>query len=548
MTRLEDVENKEEIIQQYYSWLLDTHDITLEKELDLSLVQTYNDPYIYYPECMHDLFHTEKLQRLARVSQLASMFSIYPGAYHSRLDHSIGAFSQKQEEHIYLWMQNPEFVTYIEQNKLKKFLLAEEIKILYHDVGHFPFSHVTEQQIIGKRGIHEEIGQKILLTDKQISAATQKLGISHELQTVLSHDVLNSHEHDEGNIDVDRKDYLQRDVLHVGGPCFSYYPIYSRKIAEINVDGSYKKAPDGSVILCDSIGPHSKFIDIYSHTDFAKIEGFFYARETQYKNKYFHSTTLTRDTLLSIVLCDIVPKNKEYCPDLINYINFLKYGDYESAEKYDDIRIYKSLINLGLNASDKDVVDIVSLLFVPLDNWLESVYEQLDKTKDSAFIKTIYKDLIKGNSRFAQNLRNRNFFNENVVLIEGENCCELKRRGFYNLIYNSHSLSAYNSSSPVFIESANGNAFSLETHPDRTRDWNNTKTYSQIAICILPLLKYQGLSPIKITDYSMECKRMKADTSIDPALMPSANMKHLQTGHDITSHFFSSQEDSWDDR
>ena len=37
MTRLEDVENKEKIIQQYYSWLLDTNDITLEKKLDLSL-------------------------------------------------------------------------------------------------------------------------------------------------------------------------------------------------------------------------------------------------------------------------------------------------------------------------------------------------------------------------------------------------------------------------------------------------------------------------------------------------------------------------------
>jgi HD superfamily phosphohydrolase len=548
MTRLEDLETKEEIIHQYYSWLLDTNDVTLEKQLDLSLVQNYNDPYIYYPKCMHDLFHTEKLQRLGRISQLASMFSVYPGAYHSRLDHSIGAFSQKQEEHIYLWLQNPEFIAYIENNNLKKYLLAEEIKMLYHDVGHFPFSHVTEQQIIGKRGIHEEIGQTILLTDTEICAATQKLGISQELQTVLFQDVFNSHEHDEGNIDVDRKDYLQRDTLHIGGPNFSYYPIYSRKIAKIAPDGSYKKSPDGSVILCDSLGAHSKFIDVYSYSDLPKVEDFFYARETQYKNKYFHSTTLTRDTLLSIVLRDIAPKHKEYCSDLIDYITFLKSEDYESAQKYDDIRIYKSLINLGLNCSDQNVVDMVSLLFVPFDNWLESIYEQIDRTVDYDFIKTIHHDLIKGTSRFSKNIKNKNFFAENVILIEGENSSKLKQKGFLNLIYNSHSLSAYNPSCPVFIENTNGKAFALENHPDRSRDWLDTRTYSQIAICILPLLRLQGLSAFEIADYSMECKQMKADTSINSSLMPSINMKHLQTGHNITSHFFPNQEDSWDNR
>ena len=134
------------------------------------------------------------------------------------------------------------------------------------------------------------------------------------------------------------------------------------------------------------------------------------------------------------------------------------------------------------------------------------------------------------------------------MLVEGENCDELKRKGFSDLVYNAHSLSAYNPSSPVFIEDANGNAFALESHPDRTRDWLYTRTYSQIAICILPLLRLQGLSPFKIADCSIECRRMKANTSIAPELMPSTNMKHLQTGHDMTSHFFSIQEDSWDDR
>ncbi|MBQ1233895.1 MAG: hypothetical protein IIX86_10230, partial [Clostridia bacterium] len=66
--------------------------------------------------------------------------------------------------------------------------------------------------------------------------------------------------------------------------------------------------------------------------------------------------------------------------------------------------------------------------FVPLENWLESMYEQLDKTRDADFIKIIYRDLIKGNSQFAQNLRNKNFFDENVLFVEGENSHEQSRR------------------------------------------------------------------------------------------------------------------------
>lgn len=548
MTRLEDVLNKSELVKEYYKWLLNSENINLEKELDLSLVQTYNDPYIYYPECMHDLFHAEKLQRLSRVSQLGSMFQYYPGAYHTRLAHSIGTFGKKQEEHIYLWQQNPEFVNYIESNGLKKYIIAEEIKMLYHDVGHLPFSHISEQELIGKKGIHEMIGMDILLTDPELSAIFSRLEISDELRTVLNQDVFNSSEHDDGNMDVDRKDFLQRDTLHIGGPCFGYYPIYTRKVAKINSDGTYQKSADGHIIFSESLETNSKFIDVYSYSDLSQIENFLNERQSQYDNKYYHSSTLATDTILGFVLKNLAPKNRNLCPDLVEYINFLKNHNYKSAAKYDDIRIYKSLINLALNSSDQNVIDTVSLLFVPFENWLENMYEQLDKIKDADFIKTIHKNLVKGNSRFAQNIKNPNFFNENVILVDGENSRELKRKGFFHLIYNSHSFSAYNSSFPIFIEDADGNTFALEEHPDRSRNWLDTRTYSQVAICIIPLLRLQGLSPFKIADYAKECRRLHTNTSIDSSLLPSINMKHLQTGHDITSYFELGEEDSLDDR
>ncbi len=535
MTRIEDIPNKSELIKQYYQWLLDSDTVSLEKELDLTLAPSYDDPYIYYPECMHDIFHTQALQKLGRITHLSAMYHIYPNAYHSRLEHSIAAYGKKQEEHIYLWRDNPLFVEYVEKNNLKKYLLAEEVKMLYHDVGHLPFSHVAEHEIIGKKGVHEEIGLDILLTDPEVLNAAAQLGISEELKTVLTEDILNSFEHDDGNIDVDRKAFLQTDSLRLGGPQLCRYPIYSRKIAEINPDGSYKKAPDGHVILSDSLGPNSKFIDVYSYSDFKQVEGVLYGRENLYKNGYYHPYTLTHDTILGLAQSKIAPQNSEYCPEIVDYIDALKNRDFKSAKKYDEADIYKYLIQIGLNSPNPDVVDMISLVFVPFDNFLELMYEMLDKSKDSDFINLIHKDIINGNSRFATNVRTKNFFEQQVSTFKVEDSNELKNKGLSHLIYNSHSHSAYSSS--VFVESADGNVFALEEHPNRSRNWSNTRASYQIAICILPFLRLQGLSEEEINHYISECQKIDSKVSAQSSLTTKINMKHCQTHNSIYSYF-----------
>ena len=515
MTRLNDLPTKEELIKNYYSWLLDIKDVKLEKEIDICLPVSDKDCFIYYPESLHDLFHTKILQKLDRISQLSSMYQSNPGAWHSRLEHSIAAFGKKQEEHIYLWLNNPYFVQYVEQNKLKKYLLAEEAKVLYHDVGHLPFSHPTEKELIHKKGVHEEIGIDILLTDPEVVAILNELGIMEEIKTVLNEDICNSFEHDEGNLDVDRKAYLQTDAIHIGHTNFNNYPLYSRKIAKIGPDGSYMKYPDGSIVLADSLGTDSKFIDIYEYSDLSQIEEILNGRESLYKNAYYSPMVLAHDTIMGLVQSNVAFANSNLCPDLVDYINLLNSGDYQAAKKYDEIDIFKSLINLALDSDNPDVIDMVSLVFVPFSNWLNLMHARLDPSNDSEFIKFIKTELIKGNSRFSRNLRNKNFFNENVVVVEGENAYALRRKGFSHLIYNSNSFSAYNTSQPIYLEDKDGNVFALEDHPDKSRNWRDTRSYSNIAICATPWLKLQGVSPFTIADYVCQCKRMVPEISID---------------------------------
>lgn len=105
------------------------------------------------------------------------------------------------------------------------------------------------------------------------------------------------------------------------------------------------------------------------------------------------------------------------------------------------------------------------------------------------------------------------------------------------LLHNSEVLSAYDISTPLFIEDDNGNILSLEGHPHKSRDWSDTRTYSNIAICIAPLLRLKGLSDSEVTNYVSHCRQAQSGTTVTTLLTPYVNMKHCQTHNNIQSYF-----------
>src|SRR5215469_12062692 len=85
-------------------------------------------------------------QRLRRIYQMAFAHLVYPGAVHSRLHHSLGAYhlmcSAVNE------LQRKGFPIDSEEE------LGVKIAILLHDIGHGPFSHALENILV--RGVHHE--------------------------------------------------------------------------------------------------------------------------------------------------------------------------------------------------------------------------------------------------------------------------------------------------------------------------------------------------------------------------------------------------------
>lgn len=159
--------------------------------------------YIEMDEIVQELLATPQMQRLRRIKQLGFSNLVYPGANHTRFEHSLGAMHLAS-----MLMKN---LDSIEEGKKKEIRAAA----LLHDVGHGPFSHVTEN-VIDKYTRHRHDDVKEIVGKGEIKEVLKKHGISpgdlakHVKGETSLGQILSS------EIDVDRMDYLVRDAHYTG--------------------------------------------------------------------------------------------------------------------------------------------------------------------------------------------------------------------------------------------------------------------------------------------------------------------------------------------
>ncbi|BDV03212.1 HD domain-containing protein [Candidatus Hepatoplasma crinochetorum] len=157
------------------------------------------------------LFNTKEFKRLGRINQLGLTNFLFPGATHTRLAHSLGAYQ-------------------LAKKFLNKFIIQDQVKIdeltykstlaaaLLHDIGHGPFSHLFEKI----SNINHEKYSLLIINDKD-SEINKVLNEENEKLVENVSLILKGKYHLEwvnqlisSEIDVDRLDYLLRDSYHVG--------------------------------------------------------------------------------------------------------------------------------------------------------------------------------------------------------------------------------------------------------------------------------------------------------------------------------------------
>jgi HD superfamily phosphohydrolase len=143
-------------------------------------------------------------QRLRRIQQMAFAQLVYPGAVHTRLNHSMGAYHLMRSA-LHELRNKGVAITAAEEE-------AAEVAILLHDAGHGPFSHALENELI--RGVyHESISLQIMQVMNQELNGRLQMAVDIFTGTYEKHFL---HQLLSGQLDVDRMDYLTRDSFFTG--------------------------------------------------------------------------------------------------------------------------------------------------------------------------------------------------------------------------------------------------------------------------------------------------------------------------------------------
>ena len=202
-------------------------------------------------------------QRLRNIHQMAFAHLVYPGAVHSRLHHSLGAYHLMCTALSELKSKGIEITPEEE--------LGAKVAILLHDVGHGPFSHALENELV--KDVHHE-AISILLMEKLNNELAGQLKTAIDIFT-NKHPKKFLYQLVSGQLDVDRMDYLNRDSFFTG-------------VAEgvIGYDRILKMltVKDGNLLVEEKA--------IYS------IEKFLVSRRLMYWQVYLHKTVLSAEMML----------------------------------------------------------------------------------------------------------------------------------------------------------------------------------------------------------------------------------------------------------
>lgn len=242
--------------------------------MTLSFIGEITDPIhknIKFTEVEKDIIDTNIFQRLRRIRQLAGAHLVYPGALHSRFEHSIGS----------MFLAGLAGQTLLEKGYIRGFDAIQQLRLsaLLHDIGHGPFSHLFEEvQTSPNINTHETMGERVI-NDTVIADILRKNGYEPRTVSEISfgkHNIRFLNEVISGGLSVDLMDYLPRDSYFSGTE-------YG-KIDYYRIINSFEVAQSGKLGINKSA--------LYSY------ESMLISRYQMFKAVYFHKTVRSGEVMI----------------------------------------------------------------------------------------------------------------------------------------------------------------------------------------------------------------------------------------------------------
>jgi len=300
-----------------------------------------------------DLMESPELQRLYNIKQLGFADLVFPGAHHTRLEHSLGTY--------FMAVKAAEILNL---NKKEKNILA--CAALLHDIGHGPFSHTLESILRETlKEDHVDLTEKLIFGKHVIFNSEEKKFIKSK----SVYDILNKHNIDKKEItdiirgknkekqylsqllnsciDVDQLDYLIRDAYYTG---VAYGIIDTERFLQTLVKNNEKLA--------------------VSKKGVGVVENILMARSLMYSSVYFHKTVRIAELMLSKAIELINDKEpfeffKMTDAELINELKNRDPYSREIATRLKYRSLFKQAYNVSITNKDKKYIEIIKKLENP---------------------------------------------------------------------------------------------------------------------------------------------------------------------------------------
>ncbi|MHC1729698.1 MAG: HD domain-containing protein [Syntrophobacteraceae bacterium] len=184
-----------------------------------------------------EVLNSRAFQRLRHIHQLAMTYLVYPGATHRRFEHSLGVMELAGR--VYDVITNPDNVSDEIRELLPQVAIEDDrrywrrvlrMAALCHDLGHLPFSHAAEKELLPEGWDHERLTGEIIKSEElneiwsRVTPPLRPLDIVKlaigpkeargldfsDWEAILSEIIVGD------AFGVDRMDYLLRDSHHIG--------------------------------------------------------------------------------------------------------------------------------------------------------------------------------------------------------------------------------------------------------------------------------------------------------------------------------------------
>lgn len=253
--------------------------------------------FIYIDNDERKVVDSRPFQRLRYIHQLALSYLVYPGTTHRRFEHSLGVMELAGQ--VFDIVTNPQNFTIGLTHRLKQLGSLDELRYwrkvlriaaLCHDIGHLPFSHAAESELLPQGWDHERLTRELIKSEhlmglwNEMTPPLRPLDIEKlavgpdkapdlefsEWESILSEIIVGD------SFGVDRMDYLLRDSYHAGVTYgkFDYHRLIQtiRILSQESVESSSQKKSElgieqGGIYAAEALALARYFIysQVYLH-------------------------------------------------------------------------------------------------------------------------------------------------------------------------------------------------------------------------------------------------------------------------------------------